>query len=163
MKPWIKWAGLVALLLAIDQASKVAVETLLPFQQEIPLIPFLSLFRTWNQGIAFSLLSGMGDVALLALTAAVLAIVLFLWLRTPPGRLLAHLGFAFICGGAIGNLIDRAIYGHVVDFILFHTPSWSFAVFNLADSFITVGAALVVLDELPGPWRSAGVASKDRE
>ena len=53
-----------------------------------------------------------------------------------------------IIGGAVGNLIDRAVYGHVVDYILFHTETWSFAVFNLADSFISLGAGLIVLDEL---------------
>ncbi|WP_292154291.1 signal peptidase II, partial [Mesorhizobium sp.] len=72
--------------------------------------------------------------------------------RTPAGHVLARIGFALIVGGALGNLIDRAVYGHVIDYILFHTPVWSFAVFNFADAFISVGAALVVFDELIG-WR----------
>ncbi len=62
------------------------------------------------------------------------------------------IGFALIVGGAVGNLIDRAVYGHVIDYILFHTPVWSFAVFNLADAFITVGAVAVLLEEFLG-WR----------
>ena len=57
-------------------------------------------------------------------------------------------GYALIIAGALGNLIDRFAYGHVVDFILFYTQTWSFAVFNMADSFITIGAGLVILDEL---------------
>ena len=70
--------------------------------------------------------------------------------RRGLNRLVARLGFALIIGGAIGNLIDRAIHGHVIDYILFHTPVWSFAVFNLADALITVGAILVVADEFLG-------------
>jgi signal peptidase II len=74
--------------------------------------------------------------------------VLFLWSRSPKDQVWAQLGYAFVVGGAVGNLIDRLRFGHVVDFILFHTPNWSFAVFNFADSFITIGAALIVLQEL---------------
>jgi signal peptidase II len=64
----------------------------------------------------------------------VIVLCRLLWRRTPPTAI-AHLGFALIIGGALGNLVDRAVYGHVVDYILFHTSTWSFAVFNLADSF----------------------------
>ena len=63
-----------------------------------------------------------------------------------------RIGFTLVIGGAIGNLIDRAVYGHVIDYILFHTPVWSFAIFNLADAFITVGAGLVLLEEFRA-WR----------
>ena len=72
----------------------------------------------------------------------------------PPGQVIARIGFALIIGGALGNLIDRAVYGHVIDYVLFHTPVWSFAVFNLADAFITVGAVLVVVEELL-VWRKS--------
>lgn len=133
---------------ALDQAIKWLVETRLPFHELVPVIPMFALYRTWNEGIAFSLLGGLPDTALLALTGLVIIFVLYLWWRTPPGRSIAHLGYALIIGGALGNLIDRAVYGHVVDYILFHTESWSFAVFNLADSFISIGAGLIVLDEL---------------
>ena len=79
--------------------------------------------------------------------------MLYLASRTTREQVLARIGFALIVGGALGNLIDRAVHGHVIDYILFHTPVWSFAVFNLADAFITVGAVLVVADELFGWWR----------
>lgn len=140
--------AMVAGAVALDQAIKYLVETRLPFQELVPVLPMLSLFRTWNEGIAFSLLKDLPDAGLLVLTLVVIAFVLYLWRRTPADRTLAHLGFALIIGGALGNLIDRAVYGHVVDYILFHTQTWSFAVFNLADSFISAGAALIVLDEL---------------
>ena len=96
--------------------------------------------------------SSFGDTGLIVLSLAVIAFVLYLASRTTPEQVLARIGFALIVGGAVGNLIDRAVYGHVIDYILFHTPVWSFAVFNLADAFITVGALLVVADEFFG-WR----------
>jgi signal peptidase II len=133
---------------ALDQVIKYLVETRLPFHELIPVMPMLGLFRTWNEGIAFSLLKDLPDTGLLMLTAMVIVFVIFLWWRTPSDRSIAHLGFALIIGGALGNLVDRAIYGHVVDYILFYTSTWSFAVFNLADSFISIGAGLIVLDEV---------------
>lgn len=139
---------LIAVIVALDQAIKWLVETRLPFHELVPVMPMFALYRTWNEGIAFSLLKEIPDTALLVLTGLVIVFVLYLWRRTPPGRSITHLGYGLIIGGALGNLIDRAVYGHVVDYILFHTESWSFAVFNLADSFISVGAALIVLDEL---------------
>jgi len=140
--------SLVTGAVALDQVIKWLVETRLPFHEMVPVIPMLALYRTWNEGIAFSLLRDMPDTWLLALTAVVIVFVSYLWWRNPPGRPIAHFGFALIISGALGNLIDRAVYGHVVDYILFHTETWSFAVFNLADSFISVGAAMIVLDEL---------------
>ncbi|MDP2120739.1 MAG: signal peptidase II [Hoeflea sp.] len=139
---------LVAGAVALDQVIKWLVETRLTYHEFVPVMPMLALYRTWNEGIAFSLLREMPDTWLLALTALVIVFVAYLWWRNPPGRGIAHVGYALIISGALGNLIDRAVYGHVVDYILFHTETWSFAVFNLADSFISVGAALIVLDEL---------------
>jgi signal peptidase II len=133
---------------ALDQVIKYLVETRLPFHELIPVMPMLGLFRTWNEGIAFSLLKDLPDTGLLMLTAMVIVFVIFLWWRTPSDRSIAHLGFALIIGGALGNLVDRAIYGHVVAYNLFNTSTWSFAVFNLADSFISIGAGLIVLEEV---------------
>lgn len=151
---WTRFAVAIALMLGLDQMIKWLVETRLPFQQPVELLPFLSLYRTWNQGIAFSMLWGMNDTALIVLTSGITLFVLWLAASTPAGKLAAWAGFAMIIGGALGNMIDRAVYGHVVDYVLFHTPAWSFAVFNLADAFISVGAALVVLQEILD-WRSA--------
>ena len=81
----------------------------------------------------------------------IVCFVLWLWRRTPPAHWPAHLGFALVVAGAFGNIIDRFVYGHVVDYVLFHTATWSFAVFNLADACITVGAALIFLNEFLMP------------
>lgn len=140
--------GVVALVAALlDQWLKYLVETQLPMHVPVPVLPFLALFRTHNTGIAFSMLDNLGSVGLILVTLAVIGLILFIAARTGPSQRLARFGFALIVGGALGNLADRVWHGHVVDYVLFHLPSWSFAVFNLADAFITVGAALVVLEE----------------
>jgi signal peptidase II len=154
MNRWTKFGIAVGLMLVLDQIIKWLVETRLPFQEPVSLLPFLSLYRTWNQGIAFSMLWDMNDTALIILTLCITIFVLWLAAKTPAGKIAAWAGFAMIIGGALGNLIDRTVYGHVVDYVLFHTPSWSFAVFNLADAFISVGAALVILQEFLD-WHAA--------
>jgi signal peptidase II len=138
----------VTLLVALDQASKWATEAYLPWQENIGFVPFISLFRTHNFGVAFSMFSDAGALPLLALTAAICTVIVWMWARLPPNRHLAQFGLAFIIGGALGNLIDRAWHGYVIDMIRFHTETWSFAIFNVADSFITIGATLVIADEL---------------
>jgi signal peptidase II len=152
MKSWSPYALLVVAAIALDQWVKYLVETKLAFQEKLDLAPFVALYRTYNTGIAFSMFSSFGDTGLVVVAVLVVAFVLYLATRAPPGHVLARTGFALIIGGALGNLLDRAIYGHVIDYILFHTQSWSFAVFNLADAFISVGAVVVVFDELIG-WR----------
>ena len=139
---------LAALAVVLDQWIKYLVVTGLALHEAVELLPFLALYRTYNDGIAFSMLSSVGDTGLILIVVAVVAFILYLFSRTEPRQYFARIGFALVIGGAIGNLIDRVMLGHVVDYILFHTPVWSFAVFNLADAFITVGAGLVILEEL---------------
>ena len=142
--------AVIVLAVLLDQAIKLAVEHYLPLEEAVPVLPMLALYRTYNLGVAFSLLSGMEREFIVGMRIIIVAFVFWLWRRTPAERWLAQLGFTLIVAGAIGNLIDGFVYGHVIDYILFYTSTWSFAVFNLADSFISVGAALVILDELVG-------------
>ena len=139
---------LVVVAVLLDQAIKAAVEMWLPFQQAVPVIPMLALYRTYNYGVAFSMLSGMEGWFIVTMRLLVVAFVLWLWRRTSKDRFFAHLGYAMIIEGALGNLVDRLIFGYVIDYVLFHTATWSFAVFNLADSFITIGAGAIILDEI---------------
>ncbi len=139
---------LVIVAMLLDQAIKFAVEMWLPFQQSVPVFPMLALYRTYNYGVAFSMLSGMEGWFIVSMRLLVVAFVLWLWRRTPKDRFFAHLGYAMIIAGALGNLVDRLIFGYVIDYVLFHTETWSFAVFNLADSFISIGAGSIILDEL---------------
>jgi len=162
MKAFLFPHGVIALLaVLIDQAVKYAVEMELPMHVPLDVLPFLALYRTHNTGIAFSMLSDFGSIGLVVVTVAVAGFVLWIAARTDPAQRLARFGFALIIGGAIGNLIDRVWLGYVVDYILFHLPNWSFAVFNLADAFISVGAALVILDEFLA-WRRSRKTGVDR-
>ncbi len=140
----------ILLMLALDQAIKTAVEVYLPMQQVVPVFPSFALYRTYNLGVAFSMLSGMSGWFIVGMRLAIVVFVLWIWRRSDPGHHFAHLGFAMIIAGALGNLLDRFIYGHVIDYLLFYVGTWSFAVFNFADSLITVGAICVLIQELFG-------------
>ena len=142
----------IAILTAIDQLSKSWVERTLPFHEVVEVVPFLSFYRTHNTGIAFSMLDGFGPTILILLSVVIIIFMGWLWRQTAKGDHFAHLGFALVMAGALGNLIDRANLGYVVDFFLVHTDSWAFAVFNVADSFITCGAVAIVLQEFIN-WR----------
>jgi signal peptidase II len=138
---------LIAFLIGLDQYSKFLVEKNLPFQQSELFLPFISLYRTYNVGIAFSWLNFIDNNILMVLILAIIIFVLWLWRQASTPGFFSHLGYSFILAGAFGNLIDRVFLGHVVDFIQFHTQNWSFAIFNLADSFITIGAMFIIIDE----------------
>ncbi|MCO5064065.1 MAG: signal peptidase II [Rhizobiaceae bacterium] len=153
LRGFVPLATLAALCVIVDQWVKMLVETRLVMHEQVDLVPFFALFRTYNTGVAFSMFSSIGDKGLIAISLAVIAFMLYLATRTSSQFALA--GFALVIGGAVGNLIDRVVHGHVIDYFLFHTPVWSFAVFNLADAFITVGAAMILLYELFGA-RAAG-------
>lgn len=139
---------LLLVFIALDQLSKRWVESTLPFQEAISVLPTFSLYRTYNTGIAFSMLDWAGSSGLILLTMVIIGFMVFLWYKVEAHKQLAHLGFALVISGAIGNLIDRVTQGHVIDFLLFHTENWAFAVFNVADAFITVGAIAIIIDEL---------------
>lgn len=150
----IKWTPLILLLIATDQLSKWMVESYLPLYERVPMLPFLSLFRTYNEGVAFSALSGVGPWPLVGLTLAIIVFVIWLWRNLEADRFLSALGFALVLSGALGNLIDRIRLGKVVDMISFHIDAigFQFAIFNLADTFITLGAVAILLDEFRA-WR----------
>ena len=139
---------LVLALIGVDQLSKWLAESHLPFHQSVEILPFFSLYLTYNTGVAFSLLSGFGSTGLVLLTLVITGFMLFLWRRVPADQQLASLGFSLVIAGALGNLIDRVTQGHVIDFFLFHTQTWAFAVFNVADSYITLGAVAIIIEEL---------------
>jgi len=160
----IYWTLLIIILVIVDQLSKWMVETMLPLQQQIEVIPFFSLFRTYNYGVAFSFLDGLGQWPLVGMTVVIIGFVFWLWRGLEADRGLSAFGYALIIGGAIGNLIDRAWLGKVVDMILFHIDSldFRFAVFNLADTFITIGAMAIILDEIL-VWQKARKANKTKD
>jgi signal peptidase II len=154
--------AIIAAAVGADRWVKYLVDTNMPLGAHIDILPFLALFHTRNEGVAFSMFSGSGSAALSALSVGVIALMLWLWSRTTAQDGFARFGFALIMGGAIGNLIDRATLGYVTDYVFFHTPVWSFAVFNLADAFISIGAGLVILQELVHWKRGTGTPSHER-
>jgi signal peptidase II len=148
----LPYAGIALGCVVADQFVKRLIVDAMHLHERIEVLPFFSLFHTRNTGVAFSFLSGFDDRVMVAVTAVVTVFIAWLAWRTEPWQVAARLGFALIIGGAAGNLIDRALLGYVIDYVLLHAGDWSFAVFNLADAFITVGAILVILQELID-WR----------
>jgi signal peptidase II len=156
VKHWL-WLSLVILLL--DQASKWLVLAALEPYQVIELMPNLNLTLMFNTGAAFSLLSDAGGWQRWLFTAFALAVTLVLavWLlRLKPGEGWLAASLALIIGGAVGNLIDRMLLGHVVDFIQIYLPFIPLALFNpwpsfnVADSAISIGVVLLVVESLRG-------------
>jgi signal peptidase II len=146
------WLWLALGVILLDQATKHIVMSALNEFEGVEILPVLELMRLHNEGVAFSFFdSGPGwqRWVFIALNVAVSAGIV-VWLRRLPatGQNLLAAGLAFVVGGALGNAIDRALWGHVVDFIRVHYADWYFPAFNIADSAITVGAALVILDNL---------------
>ena len=142
-----RWIALAIAVLVADQATKAAVLAAFAPGEELPLLPFLSLVLTFNRGAAFSFLAGAdGWQRWFFAAIAVAAAVFIVWLLRRGGSRLYCLGLALILGGAVGNLIDRLWLGQVVDFVLLHWRGWTYPAFNVADSAITVGAILLILD-----------------
>ncbi len=148
----LPWLWLSALIFVLDQATKLYFDSSLRMYEQIEIIPGLfSWTLAYNTGAAFSFLADHDGwqrwfFAAIALGAVV---ALTLWLRSLPRRGQGWLAFglAMVLGGAVGNLFDRVVYGHVIDFILVHWQDrWYFPAFNVADCGISIGAALLVLD-----------------
>jgi signal peptidase II len=149
----LKWLWISVLAVVLDQISKQIVNAQLVhyINHSVAIFPGFNFTLVYNEGAAFSFLSNAGGWQRWAFTALsiVISIVLLVWLKKLDHnkRVLAA-GLAFILGGAIGNLIDRIIYGHVIDFIDVYYKNHHWPAFNLADSAITLGAGLLILDML---------------
>ena len=149
--------ALAAVLILLDQASKLAVLRLLEPYQTIPVVPGFNLTLAFNRGASFSFLADAGGwqrwlFSGISLAASVIIVILLR--RTPPADRLNGLGLSLVLSGAVGNLIDRLWLGHVVDFLDVYYRAWHFPAFNIADSAISIGAALLVL----GMWRQERAA-----
>ena len=145
------WLALIAAVIVLDQLTKVAVVKLFTYGERKEIIHgFFDLTLLFNKGAAFSFLSNASGWQRWFFTGIGIAAALFIvvMLAKHSSQKLFSAALALIAGGALGNVIDRLIHGHVVDFLLFHWRDWSFPAFNVADSAITVGAVLLILDEL---------------
>jgi signal peptidase II len=145
--PWLLIAGVIVLL---DQLTKSAVVSAFQLGDSRHITSFFNLVRVHNSGAAFSFLAGASGWQrwfFIALGAAA-TVFLIVMLRNHGGQRLFSWSLAMILGGAVGNVVDRVLHGHVVDFIQVHYGGWYFPSFNVADSAITLGAACLILDEL---------------
>jgi len=148
--PWM-WLGVTALIIALDWITKQRVTEALELYRPVEVFPWLNIMLAHNYGAAFSFLSdasGWQRWFFVALASGV-SVVLVVWLlRLPRRDWVTGLGLALVLGGAVGNLIDRIQLGYVVDFIDVHFRGWHYPAFNVADSSITCGVILLLLDAL---------------
>lgn len=148
MMPWL---GIAFIIVLLDQLSKITVETLFVYGEERVVTGFFNLVLAYNTGAAFSFLSNQGGWQRYFFTAIAIGAVGFIvyLLRKHAGQRLFCWALALIMGGAIGNVIDRVAYGHVIDFLDFHWQGIGhFPAFNIADIAISIGAILFIFDEL---------------
>ena len=143
------WLGIALIVVLFDQISKITMSRLLAFGQSEPVTSFFNLVMVYNKGAAVSFLADQqGWQRYLFAGISLAASLLIIWMlkRNPSQRLFCW-ALALILGGAIGNLIDRLAYGHVIDFLDVYFYGWHWPAFNVADSAITIGAGLFILDE----------------
>ena len=149
---FIVWTVVALLVVVADQVTKWAIIQFVPLYGKVPLNDFINLTHQQNRGAAFSFLaneSGWQRWFFVALAAAVSAFIThWLWHIRREGPMILLAGLALVLGGACGNLIDRIRLGYVTDFIQVWFGNWAFPSFNVADSAITVGAALLIIDAL---------------
>jgi signal peptidase II len=162
---WWRWLLLALAIVVVDQVTKAWVLAAFQPGEVRPLLPLLSLVLAFNTGAAFSFLAGASGWQrwLFTVIAIVVAAVIVRLLR--KGGSTPYLaGLALILGGAIGNVWDRLSLGKVVDFVLVHYGDWHFPAFNVADSAITVGAILLILESLfaKGPAHPASAGAERR-
>lgn len=146
---WI-WLGLAVLVVLLDQLSKTVIIGMFQLHDSRPITSWFNLVRVHNSGAAFSFLAGAsGWQRWFFVGLGALASGFIVWmLKRHPAQKLFCFAISMILGGAVGNVVDRLLHGHVVDFIQLHYGGWYFPSFNLADSAITLGAICLILDEI---------------
>ncbi len=150
----LKWLWLSGLIIALDQITKQMVSASLQMAERIAVLPSFNITLLHNRGAAFSFLNDAGGWQRWFFVVLAVGISLYLlnWLRKLPAeRVCLAIALALVLGGALGNLWDRLLTGYVVDFIQVYYQKWYFPAFNIADSAISVGAALLLIDAFRHP------------
>lgn len=148
----LRWLLIAGIVVVLDQITKHVAVAALAGHPPVEVTSFFNLLLVYNRGAAFSFLAGMGgwQREFFIVVAAVASIWIVYLLRRYPQQSLFCLALSLVLGGAIGNVIDRVLIGAVVDFLDFHAYGWHWPAFNVADSAITCGAALLIWDGLRG-------------
>ena len=158
-RPWYRWLAVSVVVLILDLATKAWITHDFQLGESRTITPFFNLVLVHNAGAAFSFLAGAGGWQrwfFTVVTVVISAVILVMLRRGHEDRLLAS-ALALVLGGALGNLHDRVRFGHVVDFVQLHAGGYYFPAFNVADSAITVGVALLIWESLrPGARAPAG-------
>jgi len=147
----LRWLWLSLLVILLDLGSKYLADSLLVYAAPVPLLPVFDLTLLYNTGAAFSFLAGAGGWQRWLFVAIAVGMCAFLlhWMRrTPVQQRWLGIGLALVLGGALGNLFDRTVHGHVVDFISLHWAGYYFPAFNIADCAITLGTLGLLMDML---------------
>ena len=150
----LKWLVAAVIVVALDQATKLAADHWLMFHQPVPVMPFFNLTLSYNPGAAFSFLADHSgwQRSFFTFLALVGSVFLIRWLHQIGNRdRWLSASIALVLGGAVGNLIDRLAYGHVIDFIQLYYRNWSWPVFNVADIAITLGVIGLIAHMLFNP------------
>ena len=151
----LKWLWLSLLAVILDQGSKLAITSSMQLYQSIQIMPYFNLTYVHNTGAAFSFLSEAGGWQrwFFAGLALVISGVIAVWLaRLKQHETLLAVALSLVLGGAIGNLIDRLAYGYVIDFLDVYYQTWHWPAFNIADSAITLGVILMLVESF-GLWK----------
>jgi signal peptidase II len=150
MRTLLRWLALALVIVVLDQVTKSLIVDQFALGDSRTVTPFFNLVRAHNPGAAFSFLAGADGWQRWFFTGLGIAASAFIvWMILKhPGQTMFCLAVTLILGGAVGNVVDRLLHGHVIDFIQVHWAGWYFPSFNVADSAITAGAALLILDEL---------------
>lgn len=145
----MKWFSISALVVVLDQITKYIADHNLYLRVPVEVFPYLNMTLCYNKGAAFSFLSNAGGWQrwfLMTASAMISLALIYLLRNVDSRRKYLTWGLAMILGGAIGNLVDRSIYGYVIDFIDFYYQHWHWPAFNIADLAISIGAALLIVD-----------------
>jgi signal peptidase II len=150
LRRFIAWISVAILVIAADQVTKWAIIEWVALYDRVPINSFLNLTHQQNTGAAFSFLAGAGGwqrwFFIVLASAVSLMIIVWMWRIREQGPLVLIAGLSLVLGGAVGNLLDRVLLGYVTDFIQVWFGSWAFPSFNVADSAISVGAVLLIID-----------------
>lgn len=145
----LRWLWLAIIIIGLDQFSKYYLNNYLVMGTPLEILPFFNLALVYNTGAAFAFLKEAGgwQIWFFAIIAAIISLGIVIYLsRIPYTRRWHAIALTFVMGGALGNLIDRIIHGYVIDFLVFYYHQWQWPAFNVADSFICIGAAMLILE-----------------